>query len=251
MRTVSGVNSGSTADPEEAMVVAPSGEGAVDVTVDDLVTRARALLARPDRTVVGIVGPPGAGKSTVTNALYDALGEALVIVPMDGFHLANEVLVALGRRERKGAPDTFDVAGYVALLRRIRDGETLVYAPRFDRELEESIGSALAVPAATRLVLTEGNYLLHDADGWPAVRPLLDEVWYLDVDIAEVRRRLVARRIGHGHAPAAAQDWVTTVDEPNARIVAAGRDRADLVVRLASAAPVTPDPSAHDPKELR
>jgi pantothenate kinase len=205
-------------------------------TLEDLVARARALAARRPRTLVGVVGAPGAGKSTVCDALQAALGDRTVVVGMDGFHLDDDVLLALGRRGRKGAPDTFDVPGYVSLLRRLHDAqEEVTYAPRFDRGLEASRGSAVPVPRSVPLVITEGNYLLHRGGGWDAVRPLLDEVWFLDVPAEERRRRLVGRRLSYGDAPDRALAWVTEVDEANASVVLAGRDRADVVVRLAPA----------------
>ncbi|HMR48691.1 MAG TPA: nucleoside/nucleotide kinase family protein [Arachnia sp.] len=204
------------------------------VSVAQAVERARGLLSRPSRAILGIVGAPGAGKSTLAAALSAELGDVSALVAMDGFHLDNEVLVALGRRDRKGAPDTFDVSGYASLLRRLRRrDEDVVYAPRFDRSLELSIGSAVAVRRETPLVITEGNYLLHDEHGWQAVGRLLDEVWFLDVPAEELRRRLVARRMGHGESEEQAAAWVRQVDEPNAALVTAGREAADLVVRLA------------------
>jgi len=207
---------------------------AAAVRLDALVDRARALVAGGERRVLGITGTPGAGKSTVSDALLDALGDDAILVGMDGFHLANEELVRLGRRQRKGAPDTFDVDGYVALLDRIRAGHT-VYAPRFDRDLEESIGSAILVRADIPLVITEGNYLLHDEFGWDAVASRLDEIWFLDVDAEERRDRLVARRLSHGHPHDEAVAWVRDVDEANAVIVERGRDRADLVITVPDA----------------
>ena len=210
-----------------------TGPVVVTATVEDLVRRAADLCARAPRTVLGVVGAPGSGKSTVCAALDDALGERAVVAGMDGFHLANEVLIALGRRQRKGAPDTFDVSGYVALLNRLRRAdEDITYAPRFDRNLEESIGSAVPVPRAVPLVITEGNYLLHDAGGWQDVRLLLDEVWFLDVPADERVRRLVARRRSHGDDAVRARSWAEGVDEANASVVLEGRDRADLVVHL-------------------
>lgn len=197
--------------------------------VDEACERAAAL-ASGGRRLLGLVGPPGAGKSTLSAALQRHLGEAMVVVGMDGFHLANAELIRLGRRQRKGAPDTFDVDGYVALLARLRSQSGPLYAPRFDRELEESIGSAVRVEPWTPLVVTEGNYLLYDGPGWDAVRPLLDEVWYLELDDVERRRRLVQRRLGHGDALEHARFWVETVDEPNAALVAGTRQRADSVV---------------------
>lgn len=208
---------------------------AATVHLDDLVARARQLAASGERRILGVAGTPGAGKSTVSDALLAALGDDAVLVGMDGFHLANEELVRLGRRDRKGAPDTFDVEGYIALLDRIRAGHE-VYAPRFDRTLEESIGSAVLVPAGVPLVITEGNYLLHDEFGWDAVASRLDEVWFLDIDSPARRERLVARRLSHDHPYDEAVAWVREVDERNALVVERGRERADLVVTVSDVA---------------
>jgi pantothenate kinase len=202
------------------------------VTADDLVARARVLASGPERAVLGVVGPPGAGKSTLAEAVVAALPGRAVLVPMDGFHLADAELRRLGRSDRKGSPDTFDAAGYVALLRRlVARQDAVVYAPRFDRDRERAEAGALPVPREVPLVVTEGNYLLLDGDFAP-VRPLLTECWYVDVDDDLRRERLVARHVSHGRSPADAAAWVRDTDEPNARLVAATRDRADLVVRL-------------------
>ena len=152
---------------------------------------------------------------------------------MDGFHLADTELRRLGRSDRKGAPDTFDAAGYVHLLRRlVEGGDDVVYAPVFRRELELAEAGALAVPSAVPLVVTEGNYLLLDGAFAP-VRELLTESWYVDVDPGLRVERLVARHERHGRTRTAAVKWVGRTDEPNARLVQATRDRADLLVRLA------------------
>ncbi|MFI1645455.1 nucleoside/nucleotide kinase family protein [Streptomyces avidinii] len=196
------------------------------------VTRAEALAAPGKRHILGIAGPPGAGKSTLAARIADALGpDRAVVVPMDGFHLAQAVLDRLGRADRKGAPDTFDAAGYVALLRRLRapQGAT-VYAPAFDRSLEEPIAGSIPVAPDVPLVITEGNYLLHDAGEWASVRPLLDEAWYL-APAEDLRLdRLIDRHVRHGKDPAYARAWVARSDEPNARLVTLGRHRADLVL---------------------
>ncbi|MFF4364768.1 nucleoside/nucleotide kinase family protein [Streptomyces sp. NPDC001594] len=199
----------------------------------ELASRAEALAASGERRVLGIAGPPGAGKSTLAAAIARALGpERAVVVPMDGFHLAQAVLERTGRADRKGAPDTFDAAGYVALLQRLRaprPGST-VYAPAFDRALEEPIAGSVPVAPDVPLVITEGNYLLHDAGEWALVRPLLDEVWYLAPDDGLRLDRLIARHVRHGKDPDRARAWVARSDEANARLVALGRHRADLVV---------------------
>ncbi|MEU9254404.1 nucleoside/nucleotide kinase family protein [Streptomyces sp. NPDC048270] len=201
-------------------------------TTTELVGRAAALAAAGSRRILGIAGPPGAGKSTLAARLAEALGpRTAVVVPMDGFHLAQAELVRLGLADRKGAPETFDAAGYVCLLRRLRGSEAgTVYAPAFDRSLEEPIAGSVPVGPAVPLVITEGNYLLHDAGQWASVRPLLDEAWYLAPDEDLRVRRLVDRHVRHGKDPAHARGWVARSDEPNARLVAAGRHRADLVL---------------------
>jgi pantothenate kinase len=207
----------------------------VPLTFDDLVHRARALPQGGRRAILGIAGSPGSGKSTLAEHLVRELngtGEPWVAhVPMDGFHLADAELERLGRRDRKGAPDTFDAAGYAALLRRLRDEpDDVVYAPAFERVLEQPVAGAIPVPATARLVITEGNYLLLDTGAWRRVRPLLDEVWFCEPPERERVRRLVARheRFGKTHEEAVA--WVSRSDERNAELVAATRGRADLIV---------------------
>lgn len=197
----------------------------------DLVDRARGLIAPGRRSVLGLCGPPGAGKSTLAARLAEALGELAVVVPVDGFHLHDDELARLGRADRKGAPDTFDVAGYVSLLQRLRT-PGVVYAPDFDRDRELALAGAIPVLPEHRLVVTEGNYLLLDEPGWRDVPPLLDECWYVDVDDAARVQRLVDRHVRHGRTRAAAEEWVSRSDEANARLVVAARDRADLVVTV-------------------
>lgn len=207
----------------------------------ELVERARWLVSTGRRRILGITGTPGAGKSTLCAALLSALGGNAVLVALDGFHLANAELDRLGRADRKGAPDTFDTDGFIALLRRLgRPGTDPIYAPMFDRGIEESIGSAVPIPGSVPLVIVEGNYLLLDEHGWAAVGDSLDEVWFLDVDPALREQRLVLRRQAFGHSVADAQSWVTSVDEKNSAVADRTRGRADFVVQLTTPLNSTP-----------
>lgn len=181
--------------------------------------------------MIGIAGLPGAGKTTYAAALVADSGVPAVCVPLDGFHLADRVLDARGLRERKGAPETFDVWGYVALLARLRAAAGTVYAPAFERDLEQPLAGAIAVDGSVDLVVTEGSYLLLDRPGWREARALLDEVWFVDPPSEATRlERLVARHVRFGKSPEAALAWVERVDDPNAALVTVSRSAADRVV---------------------
>lgn len=207
-----------------------------DVTLDQLVEWARALVVPGARRIIGLTGAPGAGKSTIAEQLVTALGpDTAVLVPMDGFHLANDVLIDLGRRDRKGAHDTFDDGGYARLiscLRAQRVGDAVVYAPRFHREIEESIGSAIPVPPTVPLVVTEGNYLLLESGAWPAARSGIDEVWFLAPDNEVRHTRLLRRHEAYGRSPEEARFWALGSDERNAQLIESTASRADRIVRL-------------------
>lgn len=199
-------------------------------TLAELVARARALIVPGQRRLLGITGPPGAGKSTLATAICMAMGDLAVDVPMDGFHLPNEQLDRVGLRDRKGAPETFDAAGFVALLGRLRDAsEPVILAPAFVRDLDTVIPDAIGIPSAVPLVVTEGNYLLLDAAPWRDIRRVLDETWYLRSDETRVER-LIRRHIESGKGPDDAGAFVLASDEANARVIAPTEARADLVI---------------------
>ncbi|WP_332662748.1 nucleoside/nucleotide kinase family protein [Aeromicrobium sp.] len=202
--------------------------------LDDLADRAIGLTGDDRRVLLGITGAPGAGKTTLAAALVQRLradGLAVAHVPMDGFHLADAALIERGLLDRKGAIETFDAHGYLALLRRLRiELDHDVLAPDFERTLEQPIAGAITVRPQDRIVVTEGNYLLDDEGAWPAVRAALDETWFIDIDDSVRVGRLVRRHVRFGKPEPEAASWVAQVDEANARRVIARRSAADLVV---------------------
>ena len=205
-------------------------------SVADLIQQARSLASGGTRRLLGITGEPGAGKSTVAAQLVEALGpKTAVLVPMDGFHLANSVLRSLGRHARKGAPDTFDDGGYAALLQRLRfqsEEEPVIFAPDFRRDLEEPIGSAISIHHTVPLVVTEGNYLLLPNSHWPRARAAVDEVVYLAVDDAVRQGRLIRRHEQFGKSADDARAWALGSDEANARLVRRHMGNANAIIRL-------------------
>ena len=241
----------SPADVPKSPADGPKSPGSI--TFEHLLERARALAGTGQRRILGIVGAPGAGKSHLTHRLLEALGPDLAAAaPMDGFHLAGTVLTSLGRTQRKGAPDTFDGEGYVALLRRLRDQacppnpaqrpmhdpthdparDGVIFAPEYRRDLKESVGSAIPIHAQVPLVITEGNYLLLDRHPWDRVVGLLDETWYLAPPQDLRLRRLTARHQAYGKSAEAAAQWALGPDEHNAELIGATAHRASAVWRL-------------------
>lgn len=204
-------------------------------SVADLIQQSRSLASGGTRRLLGITGEPGAGKSTVAAQLVEALGpKTAVLVPMDGFHLANSVLRSLGRHARKGAPDTFDDGGYAALLQRLRfqsEEEPVIFAPDFRRDLEEPIGSAISIHHTVPLVVTEGNYLLLPNSHWPRARAAVDEVVYLAVDDAVRQGRLIRRHEQFGKSADDARAWALGSDEANARLIRRHMGNADAIIR--------------------
>lgn len=205
-------------------------------TLERLAEDAIALAELRPRAVLGIAGSPGAGKSILVDQLLAHIGERkgpgwVAHVPMDGFHLADEQLRRLGALGRKGAPDTFDSVGYAQLLERVAvETEAPVYAPGFDRTLEQPLAAALVVLPTARLVITEGNYLLLEHPSWLRARRAMDRVWFVASEEALRVERLVARHMKFGKSPDAAQAWVTGADQPNAELVSTTATAADVVI---------------------
>lgn len=185
------------------------------------------------RTIIGIVGKPGGGKSTLSKYLLKGMDPTLVsVVPMDGFHLSNKVLKELGRSDRKGAQDTFDVKGFTTLIERIKlDSADPIYYPIFDRSIEESIAAQGVVYPSTRVVIVEGNYLMHDKDGWQEISSLLDQSWYAFLDEDLRISRLISRHIAFGKDPESAKAWAKGSDQVNAELIEIGVGRCDFLIR--------------------
>lgn len=207
------------------------------VDVAALATELSQRVSDTPRTIIGICGPPGAGKSTLAGLLVSMVNQeepgTAVAVGMDGFHLARSVIAGDDRRTRRGAPDTFDAAGYAALLARLRAATGDVYAPEYRREIEDPVNAAVLVAASVRLVVTEGNYLLHP--DWACARAHLDEVWFLDAPDESVRlEHLIARHVRFGKSAERARAHALGSDELNALLVAGHRESADRVLRWPS-----------------
>ena len=199
-------------------------------SVSELARRARDLaISGSARVLIGVTGPPGAGKSTLAEALVDELGPYAALVPMDGYHLADEELARLGLSDRKGAPDTFDRGGFAAVLARLGDADDIVYLPRFRREIEAAVAGSLAITPENRVLIVEGNYLLV----WPEVRAQLAQTWYVDPPGSARLDALIARHVQFGRSESDAHEWVMRSDEANARAVSAHKADADLFISWA------------------
>ena len=206
---------------------------AKEITKEEAKSIVVEYAAASTRTIIGIVGKPGGGKSTLSKFLLKGMDSTLVsVVPMDGFHLSNKVLKELGRSDRKGAQDTFDVNGFKTLIERIKlDNVDPIYYPIFDRSIEESIAAQGVVYPSTRVVIVEGNYLMHDGDGWQEISPLLDQSWYAFLDEDVRISRLISRHIAFGKDPESAKAWAKGSDQVNAELIELGVERCDFLIR--------------------
>lgn len=206
------------------------------MTLDDLVARAADLAKPGHRRILGITGPPGSGKSTLSEEIVTALGPGRgCLVSMDGFHISTPVLESLRRRNKMGAIDTFDDVGYAELIRRLATAgpdDRPIFAPTFRRDIEEPIAAGVRVPSDVPLVVTEGNYLLAPGGAWPTARAHMAEVWFVALPEKVRVERLVARHITHGKSPDAALEWTLGPDQANAELIEPMRDDADLVIEL-------------------
>ncbi len=210
-----------------------AADGPRAITLTELLELAAGCHTEGRRCLIGLVGPPGSGKSTLAAYLAESLRPSPAVVALDGFHLAQAVIDAKGLSGRKGAPETFDGWGFASLIARMTSpvDDTVVYAPRFDRSIEEPVAGAIPIGPGDSLVIVEGNYLLLDEAPWDRIRPALDLCVYLELDDETRVPRLVERHVRHGKTPAEAERFVLTSDERNAQLIKATRDRADLVVR--------------------
>lgn len=205
------------------------------MSIELLFKQIQSLLdGQSPRTLIGIVGNPGAGKSTVVEEIKKKYAANEVsIIPMDGFHLSNEELISLGRRDRKGAPDTFDVKGFTSLLRRVKLNHQSEHKfPIFHREIEASMADEGIVPKESKVIVIEGNYLFSTEHNWDVVFPMLDHTWFIEID-DEVRiKRLIARHVRYGKTPEEAEAWSRGSDETNARFIGLTAHRAENLIKL-------------------
>jgi len=205
------------------------------VSISLLFEQIQSLLdSQSIRSIIGIVGKPGAGKSTIVLEIEKRFQpNEVAIIPMDGYHLSNEALIALGRRDRKGAPDTFDTQSFISLITEVKSSPQVDHHfPIFHREIEASIEDEGIVPSLAKVIVIEGNYLFSDEHNWSEVFALLDHTWFIEIDEEIRMQRLITRHIKYGKTPEEAEEWSRGSDEANARFIALTKDRAENIIKL-------------------
>jgi pantothenate kinase len=209
------------------------------IQIDELAAYIMDALAKQTPNVryfLGITGNPASGKSILAHELATTVnrrvhGDVAVVVPMDGFHLPNAVLHERGLYPLKGIPATFDAEGFILLLQRLHESPyRKVGAPAFDHARHDPVYDEITVQPSHRLIVVEGNYLLHDDPPWDRVRPLLDEVWYVDAPRGVIAQRLLERHMRAGRSREDAEKKIASSDIPNVRIIERTRPRADRII---------------------
>lgn len=199
-------------------------------TTDALVREVRKRAIEHERILVAVAGPPGSGKSTLAENLAERLGPSAAVLPMDGFHLDNATLRQMDLFDRKGAPETFDASGFVALVRELRSNKDLFY-PTFDREADSTVPRGGQIGKQTNVVVVEGNYLLLDNPPWSELADLFDLTVSIDVDRDVLETRLIKRWLDHGLSEADAEARALSNDMRNVEFVTNNSRASDFVIQ--------------------
>lgn len=208
----------------------------IDAKTVRVVEFIESLLYPNERIIIALAGPPGSGKSTLAQAVvntFNALKDparSAALMPMDGFHLDNDVLVERGLLSRKGAPNTFDVLGLLELLQQVKQQTETLYYPLFDREKDKSLLAAGQLLENTSIVVVEGNYLLLDAPLWRDAKQYFDGLVFLNTPMPLLEERLLKRWLGLGFSLDDALAKAQLNDLPNAQLVLSQSVAADLIL---------------------
>jgi pantothenate kinase len=206
------------------------------MTIEDIAGEVLSRAGDAKRFLIAIAGPPGAGKSTMADHIADALrasGETAAVLPMDGFHMDNAILIERGLLARKGIPETFDVRGFLDIIRAVRLADQEVLVPVFDRSRELAIASARPIAPDHRFIIVEGNYLLFSLGKWAELEGVFDYAIMLAPPIEVLEERLWARWRGYRLSEEEAGRKVYENDLPNGRLILGNRRRADVTLEIA------------------
>ena len=205
-------------------------KAAAPINIDCLIKIISQRSAAKSRFVVAIAGPPGSGKSTLSDHLAKCLGQSAKVLPMDGFHLDNDRLQEMGLLQRKGAPETFNALGLLELMRKMRGNETFLY-PTFDRKEDRTIPNAGRITQEDRIVLVEGNYLLLKTAPWSELSQFFDITVAMDVCRDTLQSRLIDRWISHGFSEPRAREKALSSDMVNVSYVQDKSCKADYSLK--------------------